>query len=122
MKSRLVKSQMTLFMLSACLCTALLGASAEAQTGAWLTHAHDDQHTALSRLQSQPLDAIHWKVPVDLHPPSGEILIHYGSPLITAANTVVVPVKTGADSFRVDAHNGVNGELLWTMNTNWRAP
>lgn len=117
-----MKSQMTLFMLSACLCTAFFAASAGAQTGAWLTHAHDEQHTALSTVQSQRLDAVHWKVRVDLHPPAGEILIHYGSPLITAANTVVVPVKTGADSFRVDAHNGVTGDLLWTLNTNWRAP
>ena len=118
----MMKSQPTLFTLSACLCSVLLTANAGAQTGAWLTHARDEHHSALSAIQSQPLDAIHWSTPVDLNPPGGEILIHYGSPLVTAANTVIVPVKTGADSFRVDAHNGANGDLLWTLNTNWRAP
>jgi hypothetical protein len=104
-----------------CLCALCLAVNAKAQTG-WLTHAHDDHHTGLSQVQSQPLDATHWSTPVDLNPPNGEILIHYGSPLITAANTVIVPVKTGTNSFRVDAHNSVTGDLLWTLPTGWRAP
>src|SRR5208337_1419013 len=56
------------------------------------------------------------------HPPTGEILIHYGSPLVTAANTVIVPVKTGTDSFRVEAHDGASGTLIWTQETGYRAP
>ena len=99
-------------------CSAL----AAAQNGAWLTHSHDEQHTALSTVQSQPLSKIHWHTPVDLNPPQGEILIHYGSPLVTAANTVIVPVKTGTNSFRVEAHNGVTGKRLWTQNTGYQAP
>ena len=55
-----------------------------------------------------------------LHPPQGEIFIHYGSPLVTAANTVIVPVKTGTNSFRVDAHNGATGKRLWLLN-DWLA-
>jgi hypothetical protein len=93
-----------------------------AQTGAWLTHSHDEQHTALSTVQSQPLNSIHWHMPVDLHPPQGEIFIHYGSPLVTAANTVIVPVKTGDNSFRVEARNGVTGKRLWTHTTAYQAP
>jgi hypothetical protein len=112
-----------------CLLLAIFSASiaiflpaATAQTGAWLTHSHDEQHTALSTVQSQPLDIIHWHVPVDLHPPQGEILIHYGSPLVTAANTVVVPVKTGPNSFRVEGINGATGARLWLQSTGYQAP
>ncbi len=95
---------------------------AAAQSGDWLTHSHDEQHTALSTVQSQALEAIHWHAPVDLHPPEGEILVHYGSPLVTAANTVIVPVKTGANSFRVEARDGATGQRLWLLNTGYRAP
>jgi hypothetical protein len=101
---------------------AVLAPNAAAQTGAWLTASHDEQHTALSTAQSQPLNVIHWHVPVDLAPPAGEILVHYGSPLVTAANTVIVPVKTGANSFRVEAHNGATGTRLWTEGTGYQAP
>jgi hypothetical protein len=99
-------------------CATMLGATASAQ---WLTHSHDEQHTALSTVQAQALDTIHWHVPVDLHPPEGEIFIHYGSPLVTAANTVIVPVKTSTNSFRVEAHNGATGKRLWMLNTGWQA-
>jgi hypothetical protein len=103
-------------------CAAMVTTNGAAQTGAWLTHSHDEQHTALSTVESQPLRHIHWHVPVDLSPPDGEILIHYGSPLVTQANTVIVPVKTGANSFRVEAINGATGSQLWTANTAYQAP
>jgi hypothetical protein len=102
-------------------CAAMLAPNAAAQ-GAWLTHSHDQQHTALSTVQSQSLDTIHWHTPVDLAPPQGEIFIHYGSPLVTAANTVIVPVKTGGNSFRVEGHNGATGKRLWILRTSWQAP
>src|ERR1700723_2614962 len=103
-------------------CALFSAASATAQTGAWLTHSHDEQHTGLSTVQSQSLSSIHWHTPVDLHPPGGEIFIHYGSPLVTAANTVIVPVKTGRNSFRVEGHNGATGVPLWALNTAYKAP
>jgi hypothetical protein len=93
-----------------------------AQSGAWPTHSHDAQHTGVSSVASQPLSKIHWRVPVDLAPPTGEIFIHYGSPLVTAANTVIVPVQTGPDSFRVTAHKGATGQQVWTLATAYRAP
>ena len=48
-------------------------------------------------LRLAALRGIAWQTPVDLSPQfSGEdLLIHYGSPLITAQNTIVLPVKTG---------------------------
>jgi hypothetical protein len=111
--------------LSACLvilCGIIPGSFSYAQTGGWPTHSHDAQHSGVSSSAAQSLGKIHWSVPVDLAPPSGEILIHYGSPVITAANTAIVPVKTGTNSFRLEAHNGANGNLLWMHNTGWVAP
>jgi len=112
------KARLAFLVVSLFACAAIAGA----QTGAWLTHSHDEQHSALSTVEAQPLSTIHWHTPVDLDPPQGEILIHYGSPLVTAANTVVVPVKTGSNSFRVEAHNGVTGKRIWTQNTGYQAP
>ncbi len=93
-----------------------------AQTGLWATHSHDAQHTGVSSVAAQPFNQIHWQVPVDLNPPTGVIFIHYGSPLVTAENTVIVPVKTGPDSFRVEAHKGATGDLLWRQSTGYNAP
>ena len=88
----------------------------------WPGHARDPQHTSASTVASQPLNVIHWQTPVDLDPPSGEIFIHYGSPLVTPAGTVIVPVKTGGDSFRVEAHDQADGTLVWSQNTDYTAP
>ena len=110
----------TTFLIGAsCVC---LPQSSLAQAASWLTPSHDAQHTAVSSATSQPLGTIHWHTPVDLNPPTGEIFIHYGSPLATAANTVIVPVKTGSNSFRIEAHDGATGKRLWAQNTSYRAP
>jgi len=103
-------------------CCVLLRRNLSAQVGTWPTHSHDSQHTGVSSVASQPLSKIHWHVPVDLDPPTGEIFIHYGSPLITAANTVIMPLKTGANSFRIQAHEGATGKLLWAQITGYQAP
>src|SRR5450432_167636 len=90
----------------------------------WNGYGHDAQHTANSAVASQPLTNIHWSTPIDLNPPgSGDIFIHYGSPMVTAANTVLVPVKTGvADGFQVNAFSGANGTLLYTLATDYTLP
>src|SRR5207302_9784442 len=58
------------------------------------------------------------------HQYSGKYLsIHYDSPLITADNTVIVPVKTGATGgFRVEAHRRSDGVLLWSFHTDFTLP
>jgi hypothetical protein len=58
---------------------------------------------------------------VDLAPPQGTILIHYGSPIITQANTVIVPVKT-TTGFRIEGHNGATGKKMWTQQTKYQVP
>lgn len=67
---------------------------------AWAGFGGNAQHQALSAIASQPLQRVLWSMPVDLAPPyraNGTLLIHYGSPVITASNTVLVPVKTSAE-------------------------
>jgi hypothetical protein len=54
---------------------------------------------------------------------SGALLIHYGSPVITAMNTVLVPVKTGATGgFRFEARSGGNGALICSGNSDYVLP
>ena len=92
----------------------------------WNGFAGDDQHTAQSRTASEPLRRIHWRTPVDLKPQysqTGELFIHYGSPLVTAGNTVIVPVKTGdTGGFRVEGRDGADGTLKWSLATEYVLP
>jgi uncharacterized protein (TIGR03437 family) len=100
-------------------------ASGSSDSVGWESFARDAQHTGVSLDQSQPLNKIHWHTPVDLDPQfiSGQLLIHYGSPLVTEANTVIVPVKTGATGgFRVEAHKASDGTLIWTQTTDYVLP
>src|SRR5439155_2734403 len=81
--------------------------------------------TALSAYASQSLSSIAWQTPVDLAPQfSGkDLLIHYGSPLVTGDNTVIVPVKTGSsDGFEVEGINGTTGQIKWTQATDYTLP
>jgi len=74
-------------------------------------------------MPARPLNQILWQTPVDLNPQysGSELLIHYGSPLVTRSNTVIVPVKVGATSgFRVEAHAGTDGTLKWMLSTDYR--
>src|SRR5215467_13269721 len=91
----------------------------------WGGFAGNPQHTATSTVTAQELSRIRWKSPVDLHPQysGNDLLIHYGSPVVTASNTVIVPVKTGATGgFRVEARNGKDGRLRWTLNSDYLLP
>jgi hypothetical protein len=91
----------------------------------WLSHAGNAQHTGQSLNSAQSLKKIHWQAPVDLRPQynGGELLIHYGSPLVTANNTVIIPVKTGLTSgFQVDARDGATGHLIWSIPSDYILP
>jgi hypothetical protein len=94
---------------------------------AWTEFGGNAQHTAISAIASQPLRRIVWQTPVDLAPQYGGggsyLLTHYGSPVISSRNTVLVPVKTGAaGSFRFEARNGSNGALLWSATSDYVVP
>jgi len=88
----------------------------------WQGYAQNPQHTALSTVASQTLGSILWQSPVDLNPQykDNALLIHYGSPLITASNTVIIPVKTGTTSgFEIQARSGSSGSLQWTLTSDY---
>jgi hypothetical protein len=88
----------------------------------WSGFGGNAQHTAVSPVQSQSLDAIQWQSKVDLNPQysGNDLLIHYGEPAITQKNTVIIPVKTGAtDGFRIEARDGNTGRLRWTESTDY---
>lgn len=51
------------------------------------------------------------------------MLIHYGAPLVTANNTVIVTVKTGASGgFRVDGFDANTGTRIYTEPTDYTLP
>ncbi|MGI8741472.1 MAG: hypothetical protein ACR2NN_02665 [Bryobacteraceae bacterium] len=110
------------FILSLCAANLAFG---QPHSFPWSGYGHDAQHTAAASVASQPLSRIHWQTPVDLMPQfsDNDLLIHYGSPLITTANTVIVPVKTGATGgFRVEGRSGLDGTLQWTILTDYTLP
>jgi hypothetical protein len=94
-------------------------------TAAVTTFAGNAQHTAEFQPTAQNLSVIRWHTPVDLNPQysGGSLLIHYGAPLITSANSVLVPVKTGASNgFEVNAYNGATGAFMYTESTDYILP
>jgi hypothetical protein len=92
---------------------------------AWAGFAGNAQHTAVASESPQPLKRIRWRAKVDLTPLllGRPILIHYGSPMITAANTVLVPTRVSAKAgFRVVGYSGTNGVRRWSLDTDYQPP
>jgi hypothetical protein len=91
----------------------------------WGGFAQNAQHTALSGVASQSLQGVRWQQVVDQAPPfsGNDLLAHYSAPLITAANTVLIPEKTtDSGGFQVEARNGTDGSLIWRQTTNYAQP
>ncbi|MGO8679692.1 MAG: hypothetical protein ACLPYZ_18135 [Limisphaerales bacterium] len=108
-------------------CGLLVSENNEAQSirFPWSGYGHESQHDAIASVASQPLNRILWHTPVDLNPQysGSELLIHYGSPLITRSNTVIVLVKTGAaGGFEVEALAGATGATNWVQSTDYILP
>jgi hypothetical protein len=91
----------------------------------WTGFADNAQHTGVAPATPQPLNSIHWQVTVDHKPDccSDGPIAHYASPMVTPANTVVVPIRKGANKgFVVRAYDGASGAKKWTFATDYTPP
>jgi hypothetical protein len=91
----------------------------------WAGFAGNAQHTAVASRPAQPFERIRWRAKVDLAPDKtqGSLTSNYASPMITAANTVLVPTRISAKSgYRVVAYSGTSGARLWSLDTDYRSP
>lgn len=80
------------------------------------------------------MNSIHWCAPVDtvLQDTSGPLYIHYGTPVVTAANTVLVPQRTSSNNtYRINAYSGGSGgnfgcsspnTPLYSLSTDYTPP
>src|SRR5665213_1736823 len=83
--------------------------------------AGNAQHTANYSTAAQNLNAVHWTTSIDLNNTGG--FAHYGAPVLTPANTIFVPVKTGVSSgFKINAFNGGTGAPIYSLSTDYAAP
>ena len=93
------------------------GGGAHAQP---VTFAGTAQHTAQYSAPAQRLNRVRWSTPIDLN--NTGAFAHYGAPLITSSNTVLVTVKTATNSFEVRAFEGAAGRLKYTLVTDYILP
>jgi hypothetical protein len=80
------------------------------------------------------MNGIHWCTPIDtvLEDTAGPLYIHYGTPIVTAANTVLVPQRiTSGNTYRINAFSGGSGgnfgcsapnTPLYTLTTDYTPP
>ena len=91
------------------------------EAGAQTTFGGNAQHTANYSPTAQSLNAVHWTTSVDLNNTGG--YAHYGAPLITPANTIFVPVKTGATGgFEINVFNAATGAAIYSLTTDYTLP
>jgi hypothetical protein len=111
----------------------VISASTAGASAAWQGHGGNAQHTALAAPTAQSIAKVHWRTSIDLAPPisantrhpdyASELLIHYGSPLVTANNTVILGVKTGKNGgYRIEARSSAAGTVLWTLTSGYQPP
>jgi hypothetical protein len=107
--------------------SAQIAVAVNSQTGGapaveWAGFAGNAQHTAVATVLPQPFKRIRWRAKVDRTPyVQGEIVSNYASPMITAANTVLVPTRISAKAgYSVIAYSGASGARRWSLDTDYR--
>lgn len=100
---------------------ALTGGPAPAPipVGSVPTFAGNAQHTAIYQPAALNLNTIRWSTSIDLN--NTGAFAHYGAPVITAADTILVPVKTAGNGFRVDAFRN-DGVAKYSLTTDYVLP
>ncbi len=91
----------------------------------WFGYGGNAQHTANSSVAALPIESIFWQTPVDEQPQysGSDLFIHYASPMATAANTIIVPVKTGAaEGFSIRGFNGDSAAQKWSLASDFILP
>jgi hypothetical protein len=88
--------------------------------GQLLTFAGNAQHTASYSVPAQHLSRILWSNSVDVSA-SGQFM-HYGAPIITPSNTVVVPIRLTTTGFELKAFDGATGRLKYTLTNDYVLP
>src|SRR5437773_5624202 len=99
------------------LCLCALGAPVAAQNVP--SFAGNAQHTAIYQPAARDLNRVRWSTSIDLN--NTGAFAHYGAPLITLSNTVVVPVKT-ASGFQINTFNGSDGTAKYSLATDYILP
>ena len=111
--------------MAACAMMIVAGAPCRGAAPAWQGDAGNSQHTARAPAAAQAMSRIRWQTLVDLAPQGtgGELLIHYASPMITAGNIVLLPVKTtAAGDWQVRALTGKAGTMIWSLASDYIVP
>src|SRR5205823_502370 len=85
----------------------------------WPGFAWNAQHWGRPSVAAQPLTRIKWSTPVDQAPSGGA---HYGTPMLTPSNMLVVPIRLSAGTFRVEGRRTTDGVVIWTLNTAYVPP
>lgn len=80
--------------------------------------AGNAQHTNVYNVPAVNINHIKWQATIDRNPSS---FGHYGAPLVTAANTVIVPVKTETNGFEIQAFDA-SGTPKYTVSTDYTLP
>ena len=123
-KSQFLRKVISLTLVSAALLI-LSTALASAQNS---TFAGNAQHTNLYTAPAQHINHTIWQTPID--DTNSGAFAHYGEPLISAGNTVIVPVLDNPsypstptpNAVHINAFGGADGQFKFTLSTDYAFP